>query len=386
MHIGFCGPATLSMLQESIPETIAIKGYPFRGSSILINQYIQMGHTVTLFTTSPELDSPREYSGSKLKVVAVPTRSRGPKRAFDFFAAERLELRRFIEKERPDVLHANWTYEFGLAARQSSIPSLLTVHDWGPSIARQNRHAYWYLRCLMQIRTLLYPGALSAPSAYLADKVSALYRKPCSVIPNGIEIKDSTPRLDSEPLSELRVGMLNAGDSPLKNVKTALRAWAHYYAATRSGSLIVAGPGFEEGSDMQKWAKANGFEKGVEFVGSVRPQDVPTWLASLDIFLHPSLEESFGMVLIEAMAAGIPVVAGKESGAVPAVTGGHAHLIDVSAPQAISRAIALLGEDQSLRKTMSTGGLVWSANFDVKATAAMYLDVFSGLIGNRSKN
>jgi glycosyltransferase involved in cell wall biosynthesis len=58
-----------------------------------------------------------------------------------------------------------------------------------------------------------------------------------------------------------------------------------------------------------------------------------------DLLLHPSLDESFGVVIAEAMALGLPVVAGAASGAVPWVAGAAQWLVDVRSPRAIAAAL-----------------------------------------------
>lgn len=374
LHIGFCGPATLDALRDLVDQDIPIAGYPFRGSSTLIREYISLGHTVTLFTTSPDITRTTVISGKNLKIVAVPTRSRGYQRGFDFFSQERKALIKHIHEENPEVLHAHWTYEFGLAARQSKIPCVLTVHDWGPSVALQNKHPYWYFRWAMQVRCLLYPGILTAPSYYIADKIVKVFRRPCLVIPNGIDLASFDPRDKHLDAVEFRVGMLNVGFSSRKNVQGALRAWSSIKDVHPSAIMIAAGPGYELGGEAHQWAVANRLDSRVEFVGPVSATAVPGWLASLDAFLHPSLEESFGMVLLEAMAAGVPVIAGKNSGAVPVITGGNALLADVASKAGLSRALQQLLTDRNLRSQLSKAGLMWSKRFALNETAKLYLD------------
>lgn len=380
MHIGFCGPATLSLLQDLLDSPVCIKGYPFRGSSILVREYIRQGHQVTVFTTSPDISSVKVYSGPRLKVVAVPTRSRGPRRAFDFFAKERSELVSCILGERPDVLHANWTYEFGLASQASGIPTLITVHDWAPKVARANRHPYWYFRLMMQVRCITVQSSLTAPSEYLARRVRNVYRKKCTVIPNGLDTQAFESSAPSNSSRYMRVGMLNAGFSDLKNVKRAFEAWSKVHESFPEAILAVAGPGYEPGGEAHRWAAQNSLLARVEFLGGVAPENVPQFFASLDAFLHPSQEESFGMVLIEAMASGVPVIAGKCSGAVPEVTGGNAVLTDINSVDNIAASLRAVMSDASLRRKLSVDGKQWSRRFDVEAVGKLYVGQLTKLL------
>lgn len=334
---------------------------------------------MTLFTSSPDILSTVNYTGKNLKIVAVPTRSGGRARAFDFFAKERQALTAHIHQEAPDVLHAHWTYEFGLAARQSGVPALVTVHDWAPSVAKRNKHPYWYFRWAMQIRCLLYPGRLSAPSSYIAKRVTRYTRKACLIIPNGIDVDSFIPRAHPKASGVRRIGMLNAGLSPLKNVPLALEAWARVKDSHPSAVLIAAGPGFELGGEAHQWAIQNRLDDRVEFAGPVAADTVPSWMASLDVFLHPSLEESFGMVLLEAMAAGVPVIAGEDSGAVPVITGGNALLTDVRSAFKVAEALNSLMNEAELRRSLSLAGLSWSKQFSVTETARLFLRELAAL-------
>ncbi|WP_280873107.1 glycosyltransferase family 4 protein [Arthrobacter sp. PvP023] len=341
----------------------------------MIREYLALGHRVTLFTTSPDITENAVFSGPNLRIVAVPTRSRGHKRAFDFFAEERKSLVTCIRREHPDVLHANWTYEFGLAARQSGIPTVVTVHDWAPSVARTNKHPYWYFRWLMQIRCLLYGGALTAPSEYIAARVSRAFRKSCVVIPNGIDIASFRVDVEHATATTVRIGMLNVGFSERKNVRCALMAWAKIRHLHPTATLVAAGPGYEHGGEAHRWATANNLATQVNFVGNIGPNSVPDWFASLNAFLHPSIEESFGMVLLEAMAAGVPVIAGQKSGAVPAVTGGNAFLTDVTSSTALASDLHRVLADDGLRSELSAKGRLWSEKFSVSASANRFIEV-----------
>ncbi|WP_140416486.1 glycosyltransferase family 4 protein [Arthrobacter globiformis] len=177
--------------------------------------------------------------------------------------------------------------------------------------------------------------------------------------------------------------MLNAGFSRLKNVPVALSAWATIKDKFPSAVLLAAGPGYELGGEGHKWAVHNGLDDRVDFVGSLASDEVPPWLAALDIFLHPSLEESFGMVLLEAMAAGVPVIAGQTSGAVPVVTGGNALLTDVASPGAIADSLTLMLNDEPLRHHLSESGRVWSQKFAVSESAKQFQTILSSLILGR---
>ena len=80
---------------------------------------------------------------------------------------------------------------------------------------------------------------------------------------------------------------------------------------------MLFGPGMEAGGEAEHWAQRRNLLTNVEFRGSVPREQILDFLEiEADLMVHPSLIETHGMVLIEAMACGVPVVGGRKSGAV----------------------------------------------------------------------
>lgn len=379
MRIAVCGPATLSMLQEFVDEPINSRGYPFPGTSDLIIEYLNAGHSVVLITTAMDIDEPVSFSGRKLDIKIVPSRSRARLRAMDLFAAERRGIKEALLSSNIDVIHAHWTYEFALASRASKIPSLVTVHDWGPAIAYHNKHLYWYLRAAMQVWCLLIAGELSAPTSYLAQKVKDTYWRECHVIPNGVDLGEASKfDLVRVPGS---VGMLNVGFSDRKNVKSALLAWRLLRDTHPKSKLHLAGPDYAIGGPAHDWAMSNDCEAGVVFEGPIDPTERTLWYQDKEIFLHTSREESFGLVLVEAMASMTPVIAGQSSGAVPEITRGAARLIDIDDPAEIASHLVQLLDHSGERRRLSAKGIQVARQYDKKVVAVKYLSILQHLSG-----
>ncbi|WP_345448849.1 glycosyltransferase family 4 protein [Arthrobacter gyeryongensis] len=365
------------MLEEFVDGSISTRGYPFPGTSELIIEYINNGHYVVLITTATDVTESISLKGPMLEIMIVPSRIRARSRALDLFAAERAGVKKAILNSNADVVHAHWTYEFGIASRASKIPTLVTVHDWGPAIARHNRHLYWYIRAAMQVWCLLIPGELSAPTSYLAKRVTKIYRRKCSVIPNGVDLSGRIePDLGRTAGS---VGMLNVGFTAGKNVRSALMAWRLVQKTHPTTTLHLAGPDYAVGGPAHAWAIKHGCEEGVVFEGPIDPRERSAWYRDKEIFLHTSREESFGLVLIEAMAAMTPVIAGKSSGAVPEITLGAARLIDIDNPKEIASHLVQLLESTDERSRLSSLGSAVAKQYDRTAVAKNYLSILHDL-------
>jgi glycosyltransferase involved in cell wall biosynthesis len=148
--------------------------------------------------------------------------------------------------------------------------------------------------------------------------------------------------------------------------------------------LRVAGGGTSEGEALHQWARDHRLLAGVEFLGRVNPADVPDYLTSLDVFVHPSLEESFGMVIVEAMAAHIPVIGGASSGAVPWVldNGAAGRLVDVRRPDALADAMESL-LDAGARHRLAVSGRRRADDFSMSVVAEQYVEEYRRAVPHR---
>jgi L-malate glycosyltransferase len=382
VKVALTGPIDLRVLQPALDSRVSAPGYAFPMTAHLALQLLEMGHQVHVVTLDPSTEVPYRLSGTSLEVSVQPMRSRARDRALDAFRSERRLLVGSLRAASPDIVHAHWTYEFAIAAERSGLPTLVTVHDWAPAILAQYRDAYRALRLGMQIRAVIGARNLTAISPYIRDLVRARYRKPCLLIPNGLP-DDYFDVARPGAHDVVRFGCLVTHDDPRKNLRTLLEA----FALLRRGSevpvvLSVAGGGCAPGDRLQTWAGDRGLEMDVEFRGPIPVSDVPSYLAGLDVFVHPAREESFGMTILEAMAVGTPVVGGRRSGAVPWLLeeGRSGVLTDVdSAPQLAAAMASLL--DAQARAHGSVLARARSDSFRMRAVAGQYVDEYHRVLG-----
>jgi L-malate glycosyltransferase len=376
MHIGIAGPMDLGLLQGRLDSQVLSRGYPFPMTSLLALEHLRRGHEVTAFTTDRSAAKTYELSGRDLTVIVHPMRPRARDRAADLFRVERRALTKSMRDVRPDVLHAHWTYEFALAALACGLPNVVTVHDWAPSILRHHRDAYRAVRLVMQAATLARAHQLTAVSPYLAKPVHRYYRRSATLVPNGLPESHFIARSARHVNPEgSRLGCLNASIDRLKNVRLMLRAFQiARHRSRRDLSLVLGGPGYELNGGMHRWAVQNDLHIGVEFRGPVQSDKVSDFMDGIDIFVHPSLEESFGMVLLEAMARAVPVIAGDRSGAVPWLLneGAAGLLVDVSRADAIAAGIVKLTDNEEWRTSLAFAGHGRARQFTMPWVAERY--------------
>jgi glycosyltransferase involved in cell wall biosynthesis len=143
------------------------------------------------------------------------------------------------------------------------------------------------------------------------------------------------------------------------------------------------GYGHGPDEDAQQYARERGIETGVEFVGQIPYAQVLARLAAeIDVLVHPSLQEAQPMVLIEAMALGIPVIGGEQSGGVPWTLGnGDAGvLVDVRDPDALTDAMLHLANNANERHDLAQRGRAFAeTNFHIGVVADAYEKIYHDL-------
>lgn len=387
MHIAIVGPANPSEFSDFLPAGSEIpRGMGGVPVNALVRGLLAAGQRVSLITGSSDATETLHIQGELLEVFIVPFRFRARSRALDFFAIERRHLAAAIAEAQPNIVHAHWTYEFALAAFQSQVsPVLVTAHDAPYTILRHMPNAYRFVRAVMAISARLKTKNLTAVSPYLARawRQELAYCRPIKVIPNPvIPLRTDSSLRSSSPLV-LGVG----NDGKLKNFKALLRAFSQVLAQCPSAQLRLVGPGLDDSGQLASWARQRGSGVGVTFVGPVDRAELAKEFSHATVFCHPSLEESFGMVLVEALQAGLPVVAGQKSGGVPWVLfdGQAGRLVNVKDPASIADGIISAIQDPS--STVSKGFDVASEiqqRYSLESVTAQYLREYERVLSTEN--
>jgi glycosyltransferase involved in cell wall biosynthesis len=168
---------------------------------------------------------------------------------------------------------------------------------------------------------------------------------------------------------------------PYKNCDGLLRAWALARASLPGRQLVVVGAGRDEKyyASLQGLARELGIASEVVFTGGVPLAETVSFYRAAELLVYPSLNETFGLPILEAMACGCPVVTSNTT-AMPETAGGAAVLADPADPASIAAAIA---EAAAGRDRLRTAGLRRAAEFTWAATGASTLDVYREAAANR---
>lgn len=209
------------------------------------------------------------------------------------------------------------------------------------------------------------------------------HAKAMDVIPNGVpESIFSLARQRSETASVTYVSLLS-GWSRGKNGAAAIGAFARVHGMLPGCRLVMFGSGYGPSEAAAQWAISRGWAAGIDFRGRVPHAEVIRFLAhEADILVHTSLEESFGMPLVEAASLAVPVIAGARSGAVPWVLGGEdcGILVDVRQPEVIADAMLKLGRDFHLRNRLGRRAReAAKKRFHISRVADRYEEIYDEL-------
>jgi glycosyltransferase involved in cell wall biosynthesis len=162
---------------------------------------------------------------------------------------------------------------------------------------------------------------------------------------------------------------------PYKNCDGLLRAWALARHELGDRQLAIVGPGRDEKyvAQLHSLAAELGISADVVFVGGVPLEETVRFYQAADVCVYPSLNETFGLPILEAMACGCPVVT-SDTSAMPETAGGAAVLADPKDPASIARAIVEAAGPG--RDRLRDDGLRRAGQFTWGATAAATLDVY----------
>lgn len=347
-HIGITGPIYLSSLNLKYKgnRTHWPKGMGGTPVNHLINVLLDLGYKISVFSSSPEIEVGQswEWHEDNIALYIGPYRKRARHRICDFFKKERDFIKKAILKAKPDFIHAHWQYEWAWGAIDSKIPTIVTCHDSPIKVLKAQPDFYRVFRLFMAVIVLNKANKLTTVSPYCAKGLKLLTSKKIEIIPNFepdfvFSFYDTKKRLNTD----VKIVMINNGFSLLKNAGVGIQSFVEYRKIYPNAELHLYGKSFAYGQEAYNWCKENSELKNIYFHGLLSFNDLMKELSTKDIFLHTSKEESFGMVLVEAMAMGIPVVAGENTGGPDWILeNGGGFLVDIKDSGSIKEALIKL--------------------------------------------
>jgi len=345
----------------------------------LAEQLRMLGHTVSVLAPADEDSDLPPYVVPAGRAVPVPYNGSVARLTFGVRAASR--VRRWLAEGRFDVLHIH----------EPMSPSLSLLACWaatGPIVATFHT-AMARSRALSAAYPMLQP-ALDKVTARVA--VSEEARRTlvdhlggdAVVIPNGVYV-DRFARAVPRPEwagAGGSIGFLGRLDEPRKGLPVLLQAFGEITRRRPGVRLLVAGRGDvdEAAEHLPEQVRA-----AVTFLGQVSEADKASLLASVDAYVAPNLGgESFGIILVEAMAAGAPVVASELEAFRHVLDNGRLGvLFPTGDPHALAGALDDLLGDPARRRALNEAGQVAAARYDWSVVAREILDVYETVCHGR---
>jgi glycosyltransferase involved in cell wall biosynthesis len=214
-------------------------------------------------------------------------------------------------------------------------------------------------------------------SRYSADRVQEFYglAQPPAVVPEPIDLAEWRRLLAQRPAESSRFTVLFVGRFyRRKRVEILLRATAALRACIPDLEVRLVGAG-PCGPQLRGLATELKLDGTVTFLGDVTRSQLIAEYNRADVFCLPSVQEGFGIVLLEAMAAGKPIVAAR-AGAIPEVVP-HGLLVKPESDTAIAAGIEELYRSPEERAALARTGEKWVEQFDAPRVARLFLDAAS---------
>jgi len=222
--------------------------------------------------------------------------------------------------------------------------------------------------------------AVSKPAMGFAGKYVPGYY---NIIPNGVDAENFSP--DVAPIEEFCDGKQNivfvGRLERRKGLRYLIKAYQQVKQEIPNSRLIVVGPGTRPRKKHEKWIKRNGLQD-IVFVGYASYADLPRYYQTADVFCSPATgRESFGIVLLEAMTLGKPVVATNIEGYASVLT--HEKeglLVPPRNSGALAEALTSLLKDDKLRQRMGNEGRLTAEEYRWERVAQRVLDYYTRVL------
>lgn len=336
----------------------------------LAEYFLRLGHHVSVLAPADDDTPLPPYVVSAGRAVPVPYNGSVARLNFGFLSAAR--VRRWLHEGAFDVVHIHepTSPSLGLlTCWAASGPIVATFHTSNPR-SRAMIAAYAILQAALE-----KISARIAVSEYARRTLVEHLGGDAVVIPNGVDVDFFA---EAEPRPEWQggtIGFIGRIDEPRKGLPVLMRALPRILAARPETRLLVAGRGDEEAAvaDLPEELRPR-----VEFLGMISDEDKARLLRSVDLYVAPNTGgESFGIILVEAMSAGAPVLASDLDAFVQVLDQGEAGEVfaNEDADALAEAAVRLLGDPACLAELRARGS-AHVRRFDWSTVGADILSVY----------
>ncbi|MBK1873637.1 MULTISPECIES: glycosyltransferase [Marinobacter] len=318
----------------------------------------------------------------------------GEKREFRLANIFLGRIRKRVRAFHPDIIHLHhpfWLGSLGLfMARRLKVPAIYTYHT------RLEHYAHFVPLPGLIFRNLISHALIKRFANKCDGVIVPTYsteeylrmigvKTPTFVQPTGIEYTRFQAVADEE-ITELRQALNLKSETVFisvsrlsneKNIDFMIEAIGRLHQeSTKPFHFLMIGEGHQK-ERLQNKIQELGLEDQITLVGAVPPEKMATWYRLGDAFLFASKSETQGMVILEAMAAGLPVVAVRSSGIDDVVRHGINGFKTPERQDLWCAQVKQLLEDEELRNTLSEQALAFSKDFSVEQFASNVREIYA---------
>jgi phosphatidyl-myo-inositol alpha-mannosyltransferase len=369
MRIGMVCPYTWEVpggVQEHVKE--------------LAEALIGLGHDVSVISPADDDTPLPDYVVRAGRAIPVPYNGSVARLAFGFVSAAR--VRRWVKEGAFDVLHVHEPAAPSLSLLACWVadgPIVATVHTANPR-SRTMHAAYPALQTALE----KISGRIAVSEAARTTLVEHMGGD-AVLIPNGVAVRkyEGAEPLPGWPGEGGVLGFLGRIDEPRKGLDVLLQAFALLGAERGKLRLLIAGPGEV---DIRAHVPAPLRDRVIQ-LGRISQEDKERFYHSVDVFCAPNTGgESFGVVLIEAMAAGAPIAASDLEAFQMVLRGGRAgELFATGDPAALAAAAGRLLDDPALRAKLSAAARDAVRRYDWPMVARDVVKVYEAVVPTAGK-
>lgn len=267
------------------------------------------------------------------------------------------KVKALIKEFKPNILHAHYASSYGLIGALTGFHPLV-ISLWGSDVFDFPKKSS--LNSIIIRHNLKKADKITSTSITMAKEGSNYTSKEIEVVPFGVDPETFKPFEVKKvsPPQGIVIGTVKSLEKKY-GIDTLISAFAILRSKLEGENLklLIVGDGAERAS-LQKQAKSLNLEDSVIFTGHIPHTDIPNYMNMIDIFVLLSrVEESFGVVVVEAMACEKPVVVSNKGGLPEVVEEGvTGFVVPAENPEAAATALLTLIKDEKLRKLMGKRG------------------------------
>jgi len=292
--------------------------------------------------------------------------------------------RRLIKKINPDIVHGQGTErDCAMEAVHSGYPNVLTIHGnmrVHASREEQKGSRYYKMAAALEGHCLKHTNGVVAISTYTKELVEDITPRTW-VLPNAVDRRYFKVEPDPDPKPRiLFVGAIGERKNPVGLIKAC-------EPMLRAGECTIAfaGDGDEQSAYWKEFKSLLDTVPGLELLGFIDRDALGLEFRRSSLLVLPTFEDNCPMVVLEAMAAGVPVAASRVGG-VPDLIQNEVDglLFNPEKPEEIREAVRRLLHSINLRQSIAeAGNLTAKTRFHPKIVAEKHLEIYQDVIGSR---